>query len=93
MVAKNGLWQKILHRRFRLATPGPKYAKTESHFLEVFKQSQKLIFIGPTFFAKLIFFPPKLFFGILEKEDLSEQKNFWREKNQLGKNHFPIFIL
>jgi hypothetical protein len=37
--------------------------------------------MGPTFFAKLIFFPPKLFFGVLEKGNLSEQKEFWREKN------------
>jgi hypothetical protein len=32
-----------------------------------------VLLIGPTFFAKLIFFPP-IFFGILEKENLSEQK-------------------
>jgi hypothetical protein len=57
-----------------------------------------MIFYGPTFFAKLIFFPPKLFFGILEKGNLSEQKKIWREKNQLSKkvfylskNNFPIF--
>jgi hypothetical protein len=36
----------------------------------------------------LIFFPPKLFFGILEKGNLSEQKKIWREKNQLSKKVF-----
>ncbi len=51
---------------------------------------------GPTFFAKLknffaklIFFPPKLFFGILEKGNLSEQKKFGGKKINLAKNHFP----
>jgi hypothetical protein len=28
------------------------------------------------------------FFGILEKENLSKQKKFWREKNQLSKKDF-----
>jgi hypothetical protein len=34
------------------------------------------------------FFPAKTFFGILQKENLSEQKKIWREKNQLSKNVF-----
>jgi hypothetical protein len=43
------------------------------------------------FFAKLIFFPPKLFLlGILGKGNLSEQKKNWREKNQLSKTIFPL---
>jgi hypothetical protein len=38
----------------------------------------------------MIFFPPKLFFGILEKGNLSKQKKFWLEKNKLSKNHFAF---
>jgi hypothetical protein len=34
-----------------------------------------------TFFAQLTFFPPIFFVGFLEKENPSEQKKFWREKN------------
>jgi hypothetical protein len=41
-------------------------------------------------FVKLIFFPPKLFFGILEKGNLSEQKKIWREKINLAKIIFPL---
>jgi hypothetical protein len=38
----------------------------------------------------LIFFPPKLFFGILEKGNLSDQKKIWREKINLAKKFFNL---
>jgi hypothetical protein len=40
-------------------------------------------------FCKVDFFPPKLFFGILEKGDLSNKKKIWREKINLAKTVFP----
>jgi hypothetical protein len=51
---------------------------------------------GPTFFAQRknffvqLIFPPKIFSGILEKGNLSEQK-ILAGKNSLNKKGFPVW--
>jgi hypothetical protein len=62
--------------------PGPKkYIKHDPvSTLEIAQNNN-----GPTFFAKLIFSPPKLF-GILEMGNLSEQKKFGGKKSTWQKS-------
>jgi hypothetical protein len=43
-------------------------------------------------FCSVNFFPAKIFSGILEKGNLSEQKKIWREKNSLSKKGYPNII-
>jgi hypothetical protein len=43
------------------------------------------IFYGPTFFAKLIFFPPKLFLVFWKWEIFLSKKNFGGKKINLAK--------
>ncbi len=52
---------------------------------------QSKIFIGPTFFVQLIFFPAK-FFLIFWKSEIFLNKKILAGKNSLSKKVFPIFI-
>jgi hypothetical protein len=55
--------------------------------------SDKQNFYGPTFFAKLIFFPPKLFLVFWKREIFLSKKKFGGKKINLAKTIFPFFIL
>jgi hypothetical protein len=44
--------------------------------------------LSKTTFCSVNFFPAKIFSGILEKENLSEQKKIWREKIHCAKKFF-----
>jgi hypothetical protein len=47
---------------------------------------------GPTFFAKLIFFPPKHFLVFWKKEIFLSKKNFGGKKINLAKTILPALI-